>query len=122
MFGVGETVILLTFAGSLSSPPPNYSDALNTSRRAIMEYPSTKSDIDRDTQKLEKFLTNNTGLHKEQLVYALYVSPLVTHTITTKPFKGLQVDLGDGFHLRPEVEYHFNDHLFTAGLFIVKGF
>lgn len=120
---MGEMLIVLTFAGSMPGTPPVYQNAANTSRRALMEDPDNKKNIQVYGDNLMAQAEHYTGLNKHQLAYFAYASPIVTHSISTKPFKNLEFTLPGGFHFRPELVYNFGPGpTYSYGLFMVKGF
>jgi hypothetical protein len=122
---VGKLLVLLTFLGDYPTVPQNYKDAADTSRRALMADKSIKEDIDKTTNRAERVLNNVTGLKPEDLTFLAYGTPLITKKVSTKPFKGLKLNLGHGFVVRPEIEYNFNpgaQETFTCFLILTREF
>lgn len=120
---MGKIIILLTYIGNMSSFDSNYQNAFDTSRRALMEDKDTKKDIEVTTDKVEKWANRRLGVTKEDLVWAAYGAPLVTQTVSTKPFKNLKTTFY-GFTVRPEIDYKFNGdpERFKGMLILIKEF
>lgn len=116
---MGKLFILLTYLGSLGDP--KYHGAADTSRRALMEYPFVKEEVQQLGDESEKWIKRNIGLNKEDLVYAAYLYPLATGSISTKPFKNLKV-VKFGLTVRPEIEYSFYSHNYSGMLILNKEF
>jgi hypothetical protein len=121
---IGEILISLTLIADLpDTVDTKYRSASDTLRRAIMEDKDVKQDLDKDAAWGERKIYKYTGLTEKQLVYLAYASPLVTQTVSTKPFKNLTVTLGNGWNLRPEIEYHFGSNPnYTAMMILAVGF
>lgn len=125
---MGKFLVLLTYLGSLKGVGPDYQNAADNTRRALMEDKVIKADIDHTTTKVtdavESWSERRLGVHKEDLVYAAYAAPLVLQKVSTKPFKNLKCKFY-GFTIRPEIEYTFKENeqeVFRGILFISKEF
>lgn len=102
---MGMFLILLTFIADTQSMPDQYKNAADTSRRALMADKKNQEDISQVTKRTEHWMDQHTGLRKEELVYFAYASPIVTKSISTKPFGGIKHSFKSGFVVRPEITY-----------------
>lgn len=112
----------MTLFGSLPGTDPQYQNASDTSRRALMEYKFVQLELDDLAKTSERRAEKITGLKSSELAYFLYLSPLLTQQISTKPFNNLKYDI-NGFSLRPEVTYNFyGPETLVMGIYLTKGF
>lgn len=116
---MGKFLYLMTFLASLN---PQYQNAGDNSRRALLETQMMKDELVQLETEADKHLYNVTGLHKEDLVYAAYAYPLVAGKISTKPFKNFKYDTEAKWTIRPEIEYGIWDRQTTLFLGVVKEF
>lgn len=98
---------MLTFLGGLPGVDPQYQNAADTSRRAMMADKEISKDIDETMDKTENIVEKRTGLSKSDVTFLAYGAPLVTQQITTKPFKNFKYNLGYDFVIHPEIQYNW---------------
>ena len=117
---MGKFLVLLTYLSTLPGVTPEYQNAADNTRRALMEDKDIKDDIQKTTDQVESWSLRHTGLHKEDLVYAAYTAPLVLQRVSTKPFKNFKYEY-QGFTVRPEIDYSFkpNDQETFRGMIII---
>ena len=104
---INTVLITLTFVSSSPGLSHQYGEAADHARRALLEMKTVKE----ATKKLERKTIDGfedfTGMTKEDLIYFAWAVPVVSGRISTKPFRNLKMDIGDGV-IRPEVEYRFS--------------
>lgn len=109
---------LMTFLGNLD---PQYTTAADTTRRALLETYQLQSDIKELTKEAERQVYNTTGLTPQEIAYAGYMYPIISGSISTKPFKNFKYEK-DGVTLIPEIEYNYKQDTVSANLIFVKSF
>lgn len=119
---MGKCLLLLTLLGDVNTTPPEYRGAISQLRYALLATPMVKSELEQLQTVTEKTLYRHTGLTKEDLVYGAYMYPIVAGKVSTKPFKNFKYSDGNGFTIRPDVEYNFRDKNYDAVVVFIKEF
>lgn len=118
---MGKFLIALTFLGSNSDLDLRYINSFDSVRRALLEYPEIKSEIQDFSKETEGTVKDYTGLTDKEFAYFVYAYPLAYNKISTKPFK-YSIDFGS-FKFRPELEYKFSGpERLTGALVLNKSF
>lgn len=115
-------IVMAMLAAAPGNMPTNgnYVEAIQHAQKAMMEDPDTKANLNAEGDGSLRLFTQYTGVNKNQLAYAAYMSPFVTHTVSTKPFKNLDVKLGDNLVMRPDFTYNFGPYPTSDCLLVVR--
>lgn len=116
---MGKLIYLVMFTASLD---PNYREASETSRRALLETPMMREELKKLEDDTDRKLNDWTGLTKDDLVYAGYAYPVIAGKISTKPFKNFKYETQNHWTLRPEFEYGVWSKETTVYLGLIKEF
>lgn len=116
---MGKLLYLGIFLASLN---PEYREASDVSRRALLETSMMKEELKQLQSSAEKSLYRYTGMDKEDLAYFAYAYPLLAGKISSKPFKNFKYVTREKWVFRPELEYGIYNHDYSINLILIKEF
>ena len=102
-------IFALTIMSVSPSMSSNDSDAINTTRDALLQTKYVKKNLKRIERKAKGIAYKYIGLEDDHWTYLMVGGTLAAGVVTTKPFKNFRFG-DDEFYIRPDVEYRFNDN------------